>query len=119
MIEKLYRYLSHLNNIFFKYFAVLIILLCFLIWSFSFLYSLTWLDKPFPGFLLHKNLVLSNIVVDVKYPGNNNSLIVYKDKLIAINGERVEDTQQVFKILNRHKIGTLIDFSFLRNNEIF
>ena len=44
-----------------KYAVFFIAFVCFIVWSFSFIHALNWVNKPFSGFLFYKNLVISEI----------------------------------------------------------
>ncbi|NIP30733.1 MAG: GAF domain-containing protein [Candidatus Dadabacteria bacterium] len=103
-----------------RHIVLFIAFMCFIVWSFCFVYALRWVNKPFSGFLFHKNLVISEIVVDLD--DNANSVEkpqINTDKVIAVNGERVNTPFDVYTIVNRYNIGTPLDYSIIRGDKIF
>ncbi|NIP38432.1 MAG: GAF domain-containing protein [Candidatus Dadabacteria bacterium] len=101
-----------------KHVVIVIAFLCFIVWSFCFTFALTWLNRPFTGFLFYENLVISEIVIDLS-DGEETKPNIITDRVIAINGERVNTPQEVYLIVNRYKVGTPLDYSILRGDEIF
>lgn len=115
--------MQNLNKIgkkFNKHVVFFIAFVCFVVWSFSFILALTWVNKPFSGFLFYKNLVISDIVIKLGDSDNaiNHPKIV-TDRVIAVNGERVNTPYEVYQIVNRYDVGTPIDYSILRGEDIF
>jgi len=119
MFKTLRNNLNSVRDDLYKYLVVFIIVVSFIVWSFSFLFALTWIDKPFSGFLFYKNLVISNITIDDSILDNNQKIRTNSDKVIAINGEKVSSPDDVYNIVNKYDVGTPLDYSILRGEEIF
>jgi two-component system NtrC family sensor kinase len=116
MVQNLNKIGKKLN----KHVVFFIAFVCFIVWSFSFIFALKWVNKPFSGFLFYKNLVISNIVIDLD--DNSNTAGRPKtitDKVIAVNGERVNTPAEVYSIVNRYDVGTPLDYSIVRGEKIF
>jgi len=119
MFKTLRKNLNSVRDDLYKYLVVFIIIVSFIVWSFSFMFALTWIDKPFSGFLFYNNLVISNITIDDSILDNNQKIRTNSDKVIAINGEKVSSPDDVYNIVNKYDVGTPLDYSILRGEEIF
>ncbi len=112
--------LNKIGTILNKYVVFFIAFVCFIVWSFSFIHALNWVNKPFSGFLFYKNLVISEIVIDL----DDNSITdgrpqIITDRVIAVNGERVNTPDEIYKIVNRYNVGAPLDYSIIRGEKIF
>lgn len=80
----------------------------------SFVSALQWIDKPFPGFLFYRNLV----VTDIPYKVNKRvGLKRFSDKIIEINRKKVSSPSDIFRAVNSLPVGTIIDYRVFRNGE--
>lgn len=89
------------------------VILSFVICIISFFSAVRWVNKPFPGFLFYKNLVITDTVSYKKYMG----LQRISDRIIGVNGEKVNSPRDVYRAVNSVPIGTVIDYRIARNGD--
>lgn len=81
----------------------------------SFVLALRCLDKPYPGFLFYKNLVVTDVSSDTN---KEEPLKRFSDRVVKVNGEKVQTPGEVFALLNRFPAGTPIHYEIARNNDL-
>ncbi len=113
------NYLNRIGERLNKQIVYFIAFVCFVVWSFCFVLALKWVNQPFTGFLFYNNLVVSEIVIDLGDDKTDDKPQIITDRIIAINGERVNSPGEIYRIVNRYNIGTPLDYSFIRGDKIF
>ena len=85
--------------------------------AFSALESKSFINKPFPGFLvLENNLV--NLIFLQRWEGYKQG-IRPRDIIRAINGQKVTYSYQLYEIVGKNKPGAPLTYTVQRGNEIF
>ncbi|MDA2920178.1 ATP-binding protein [Desulfobacterota bacterium AH_259_B03_O07] len=78
--------------------------------------AISWIDRPFPGFLLYKNSSIAEVSLSDWTGGEFGYLETY-DKIIKMDGTRVT-ADQIYKFASSKPIGTPINYTVSRGNEI-
>lgn len=82
----------------------------------NFLLGLKWVDKEYPGFFFYENLVITDISPSTI---NGENLKRFSDKVVLVNGERVNSPEDVDRITQAFQVGELVDYTIERNGRYF
>ncbi len=98
-----------------RFMAITVVLLSLVVCVISLVGALRWINRPFPGFLFYKNLV----VTDIPYhTSEKTSLKRIVDRIVEINGKRVYSSNDIYGVVDSLPVGTPIGYRVSRNNDI-
>src|SRR3990167_4306635 len=97
-----------------KYVLSIVVLMLLIFCIANFIIGLDWVNKPYPGFFLYKNLVITDISPSTK---NGGTLKRFKDRVVDVNGTKVNRPKDVFAIINELPVGTEVEYTIARNGE--
>lgn len=104
-----------------KYFRV-IVLVIVVFFTFISIYSLIQaarlVGRPFPGFLLYRNLTVAEVSL-FHWMGYESDLKYY-DRIVGLEGRKISSPDEVYSVVvNKHKPGgTPINYTISRNNRL-
>jgi len=75
---------------------------------FSFIGALTWLNKPFPGFVVYKPPLVGSMSVR-DWPGKMAGL-KFMNRIVTVNGQQVRDGDEVVAAVKDINPGTLVHY---------
>lgn len=78
----------------------------------TFMLALSWLDRPFPGFMVLKNNSVDSLSSS-RWSGFQNG-IVQRDHILSVNGTSVKDGQELYRITAAHPPGTVFNYELER-----
>ena len=84
---------------------------------FTVLDAISWIDRPFPGFLFMENAVVSPMG-QFGWPGIQAGLAI-DDKIISVEGQTILTAHDVYEIIRIHEPGDLIEYELERRGESF
>ena len=94
------------------------VLLCFLtITAICVVEAITWINKPFPGFLYNERLAVAPIG-QYHWTGTNAGL-KYPDKILKVNGEQIHSIKDLEKAVKNTRIGEPVNYTIRREEQIF
>ena len=94
------------------------VLLCFLsITTICVIEALTWVNKPFPGFLYNERLAVAPIG-QYHWTGTQAGL-KYPDKILKADGEQIHSIKDLEKVVKDARIGEPINYTIKREEQIF
>ena len=108
------RSLNTLSDQIYELFATVVIILSFIVCIISFFSTVRWINKPFPGFLFYKNLVIT----DTAFYNRDTGLQRISDRVVEVNGEKVNSAHDVYRVVNSVPIGTVLDYRIARNGDL-
>ena len=96
---------SHITPIVFYTLSGLMAVICVV----SFVSAVSWINKPFAGFLTYKELLVGSIA-NREWPGTKAGL-KFLDKIVAVDGQPVSDGQDLIDAAAQRKPGDLIHYT--------
>ena len=90
--------------------------LVFVISIISFINALSWVDKPFPGFLIYKFPRVGSMG-STDWPGGKAGLRLM-DKIVAVNERPIREGQDVVDIAREKSPGTLVHYTVESGEQI-
>lgn len=99
---------------FIKFISFIIILLTLAILVFGILSSIGMVGKPFAGFLMKNDSVVNHDLL-WNWTGSGKNL-QYLDVVLAVNGEKVSSSQEIFKIIDAQTVGSPLNY-LLRHSD--
>ncbi len=96
--------LFRLPSILFYGISVLVILIAIT----SFINALSWLNKPFPGFLVYKDPLLGSFS-SREWPGSEAGL-KFLDRIVTVDGRIVRDGKEIVQAARAKKDGTPVNY---------
>ena len=94
------------------------IIISFLITFASIYKASQWNGKTFPGFLLYNPVIVSDVALSHWAQHQGYDLQSY-DKILAVDGQEVNNSNQVYQIVSSLPAGTRIEYKIQRNNQVF
>jgi membrane-associated protease RseP (regulator of RpoE activity) len=82
----------------------------------SFTKAISWIDKPFPGFLLYKFPRVGSMG-STDWPGIKAGLRLM-DKIVAVNEKPIREGQDVVDIAREKSLGTLVHYTVESGEQI-
>jgi signal transduction histidine kinase len=74
--------------------------------------ALKCVNKPFPGFLFYKNLVITDVSSSLS---GEITLRRFSDIIIGVNGQKASSPDDIYRVVDRLPVGTLVDYQVSRN----
>ncbi len=74
----------------------------------SFINALSWINKPFPGFLVYKDPVLGSFGAR-EWPGPEAGL-KFLSRIVTVDGQPVQDGDEIVQSVKMKKAGTLFNY---------
>ncbi len=71
--------------------------------------ALTWLDRPFPGFLVEPNLIVSALRLE----GWTGGQVASVEQVVAANGQPLSSPADLWRILAENPVGTPITYEIV------
>jgi two-component system NtrC family sensor kinase len=108
-----------LNNFTLKHFKIVVFMLIafFLVVSVtSLIRAASWINKPFPGFLVYRNSIICEVSLS-HWTGNQMGLVESYDKVVGVDGISLL-SEDIYSIISSKPIGTLVNYSLSRNGEL-
>ncbi|MBI2487011.1 MAG: GAF domain-containing protein [Deltaproteobacteria bacterium] len=108
-----------LDNFTLKHFKIVVFILIafFLAVSVtSLIKAASWIDKPFPGFLLYRNSIICEVSLS-HWTGNHAGLVESYDKVVGVDGISVSPAD-IYSIVSSKPVGTSVNYSVSRNGEL-
>lgn len=102
-----------------KYFKVTVFLLVVLFAGVSascLINALSFIDKPFPGFLLYKNSMVPEVSLS-GWSGYRSGLIKSYDKVIGIEGRELSP-HQIYDLVESKPIGASVNYTVSRDDKL-
>ncbi len=93
-----------------------LIIFSLLITFFSFYNATKWIGKTFPGFLLYNPMIVSDVSLD-HWAQNQDFGIKPYDKILKVNGIKVNNSREVYDIVSGNEFGAEINYAVSRGNE--
>lgn len=79
--------------------------------------ALTWIDRPFPGFLLLGNQVVASAGL-ASWPGLQGRQI-YQAELVAVDGKALSDSHELYTYVRQLPAGTEVNYEFEKLGQPF
>ncbi len=92
------------NIVFFALLALMIVIIVI-----SLAGAISWLNRPFAGFLVYKDLYVS-VSGQTDWPGPEAGL-KFRDRIVAIDGQQVQEGNQFVNIIKEKQPGTPVRYS--------
>jgi two-component system NtrC family sensor kinase len=96
--------------------AVFVLVALFLFLSLASLFrAISWIGKPFPGFLIYGN----SLVCEVSLPhwtGNEYGLIKTYDKILGLDGKNLSPAQ-IYRIVSDKPVGSQMNYTVYRDGQ--
>ncbi|HZX13978.1 MAG TPA: ATP-binding protein [Thermodesulfobacteriota bacterium] len=101
---------------YFKIIALIIVIFSAFISIYSLIQAVKWIERPFPGFLLYRNLIVAEVSLS-HWTGHKGDLKSY-DKIVDLEGRRISSADEVYSIVTNEPIGTPINYTISRDNKL-
>jgi signal transduction histidine kinase len=98
----------------YKFLIILIVVLSSIVCIISLVEASRWINKPFPGFLFYKNLVVTDTSHNI---GGKVGLKRVSDRIVEVNGKKVSSAEDIYKVVDSLPLGTLVNYRISRNDE--
>lgn len=95
-----------------RFVAITVVLLSLVVCIISLIGALGWINKPFPGFLFYKNLVVTDISHNI---GRKVNLKRVSDRIVEVNGKEVSSPEDIYRVIDGSPVGTLVDYRISRD----
>lgn len=80
--------------------------------------STKFVNRPFPGFLLLNNMMISQVSLE-HWTINSNEDVNSYDKVLAVNGRDVQKATELYDVVANSPEGTSFTYKLENNNEIY
>ncbi len=101
---------------YFKIIALIIVIFSVFISIYSLIQAVKWMERPFPGFLLYRNLIVAEVSLS-HWAGYKGDLKSY-DKIVDLEGRMVSSADEVYSIVTNEPISTPINYTISRGNRL-
>ena len=79
--------------------------------------SSNFINKPFPGFLLLNNMMISQVSLK-SWPVNQDKILSSYDKVLKIDGTNISNAKQAYEIVSNEPVGTQFSLVLMRGNKV-
>ena len=101
---------------YFKIIALIIVIFSAFISIYSLIQAVKWIERPFPGFLLYRNLIVAEVSLS-HWTGYKGDLKSY-DKIVDLDGRMISSADEVYSIVTNEPISTPINYTISRGNRL-